>query len=161
MMAGDTGVLWHNRGAAFSLDPAQPNRIEAGKRPFHTLNPGIYVRDGAPRLLYGTQGADGQPQTLAAILTRLIDYGMDPLTALARPRFLLGRTFSDSRDTLKLESDAGADVFAALGRLGHEVSMLPAQSPLAGHPGAILIDREAGLLTGAHDPRSDGRAIGL
>lgn len=161
VMAGDTGVLWHNRGAAFSLDPAHPNAIRAGKRPFHTLNPGIYVKDGAPRILYGTQGADGQPQTLAAILTRLIDYGMDPLTALARPRFLLGRTFSDSRDTLKLESDAGAEVFGELSRRGHEIGMLPAQSPLAGQPGAILIDRAQGWISGAHDPRSDGRALGL
>jgi gamma-glutamyltranspeptidase/glutathione hydrolase len=161
VMAGDTGVLWHNRGAAFSLDPAHPNAIQPGKRPFHTLNPGIYMKDGAPRILYGTQGADGQPQTLAAILTRLIDYGMDPLAALARPRFLLGRTFSDSRDTLKLEADAGVEVFAELGRRGHEIGMLPAQSPLAGQPGAILIDRAQGWISGAHDPRSDGRALGL
>ena len=161
VMAGDTGVLWHNRGAAFSLDPAHPNAIRPGKRPFHTLNPGIYMKDGAPRILYGTQGADGQPQTLAAILTRMIDYGMDPLSALARPRFLLGRTFSDSRDTLKLEADAGADVFGELSRRGHEIGMLPAQSPLAGQPGAILIDRAQGWISGAHDPRSDGRALGL
>ena len=40
-------------------------------------NPGMYLKDGKPRLLFGTQGADGQPQTLAAILTRLIDYDMD------------------------------------------------------------------------------------
>lgn len=161
VMAGDTGVLWHNRGAAFSLDPTHPNAIRPGKRPFHTLNPGIYVKDGAPRILYGTQGADGQPQTLAAILTRLIDYGMDPLSALARPRFLLGRTFSDSRDTLKLECDAGAEVFGELSRRGHEIGMLPAKSPLAGQPGAILIDRAQGWISGAHDPRSDGRALGL
>lgn len=161
VMVGDTGMLWHNRGAAFSLDPAHPNVLAPGKRPFHTLNPGMYLRDGKPRILYGTQGADGQPQTLCAILTRLIDYGMDPLTALARPRFLLGRTFSDSRDSLKLEQDAGDAVFAALAARGHEISSLPAQSPLAGHPGAIVIDREAGTFVGAHDPRSDGVALGL
>ncbi|HXE21466.1 MAG TPA: gamma-glutamyltransferase [Rhodoferax sp.] len=159
---GDTGVLWHNRGAAFSLDPTSPNRLEPGKRPFHTLNPGIYMKDGQASILYGTQGADGQPQTLAAILTRLIDYNMDPLTALARPRFLLGRTFSDSRDSLKLESDAGREVFVELTRRGHEMSTLPAQSPLAGHPGAIVIHPGVPrLITGAHDPRSDGRALGL
>jgi gamma-glutamyltranspeptidase/glutathione hydrolase len=161
VMAGDTGVLWHNRGAAFSLSPTHPNRIEPGKRPFHTLNPGIYMKEGRPRMLYGTQGADGQPQTLAAILTRLIDYGMDPLTALSRPRFLLGRTFSDSRDTLKLESDAGREVFEELSRRGHEISPLPPQSPLAGHPGAIVLDTDQQMLFGAHDPRSDGRALGL
>ena len=159
VMVGDTGMLWHNRGAAFSLDPAHPNALAPGKRPFHTLNPGMYLENGRPRLLYGTQGADGQPQTLAAILSRLIDYGLDPLSALARPRFLLGRTFSDSRDTLKLEEDAGAAVFDELARRGHEISPLPAQSPLAGHPGVIRIGSDG--FDGAHDPRSDGIALGL
>lgn len=160
MVAGDTGIIWHNRGASFNLDPASPNCLKPGKRPFHTLNPGMYLKGGRPHLLYGTQGADGQPQTLAAVLTRLIDYNMDPLTALSRPRFLLGKTFSDSRDSLKLEKDAGEEVFKALAERGHEMSPIPAQSPLAGHPGAIRIDAD-GSITGAHDPRSDGRALGL
>lgn len=161
VLVGDTGVLWHNRGASFSLDASSPNRLQPGKRPFHTLNPGMYLREGKPAILYGTQGADGQPQTLAAVLTRLIDYRLDPLTALAKPRFLLGRTFSDTRDSLKLERDAGEEVFAGLAKRGHEISAIPAQSPLAGHPGAIVIDRAAGRMFGAHDPRSDGRAMGL
>ncbi|MGF6770896.1 gamma-glutamyltranspeptidase [Paraburkholderia sp. GAS199] len=160
VVAGDTGILWHNRGASFSTDPAHHNAVQPGKRPFHTLNPGMYLKDGRPRLLFGTQGADGQPQTLAAILTRLIDYDMDPLTALARPRFLLGKTFSDTRDALKLEADAGADVFAELAARGHEVSAIAAQSPLAGHPGVIRLDDD-GSACGAHDPRSDGRAFSV
>lgn len=160
VVLGDTGVLWHNRGASFSLDDSSPNVLRGGKRPFHTLNPGMYLKQGRPQLLYGTQGADGQPQTLAAVLTRLIDYGMDPLTALGRPRFLLGKTFSDSRDSLKLEQDAGASVFTALAARGHEMSALPPQSQLAGHPGAIRIGAQ-GQMSGAHDPRSDGRALGL
>jgi gamma-glutamyltranspeptidase len=160
VVAGDTGILWHNRGASFSMDPQHINVLQPGKRPFHTLNPGMYFTDGRPSLLYGTQGADGQPQTLAAVLTRLIDYKMDPLTALTRPRFLLGKTFSDSRDSLKLELDAGEDVFAELKARGHEISPIPAQSPLAGHPGAIRIESD-GSFIGAHDPRSDGLALGL
>lgn len=160
-MVGDTGILWHNRGASFSLDPKHPNVLQAGKRPFHTLNPGMFLKNGKPQILYGTQGADGQPQTLATILTRMIDYGMDPLTALSRPRFLLGKTFSDTRDSLKLESDVGHAVFQELARRGHELAPLPAQSPLAGHPGAIVIDPKTGIFSGAHDPRSDGRALGL
>lgn len=159
VMAGDTGILWHNRGASFSLNPSHPNVLQPGKRPFHTLNPGMYLKDGKPALLYGTQGADGQPQTLTAILTRMIDYDMDPLTALSKPRFLLGKTFSDTRDSLKLEQDAGEPVFAELARRGHEMSTIPAQSPLSGQPGAIRID--GGLFRGAHDPRSDGRALGI
>lgn len=163
VMAGDTGILWHNRGASFSLKPGHPNLLQPGKRPFHTLNPGMYMRDGKPRILYGTQGADGQPQTLTAILTRMIDYGLDPYTALSRPRFLLGKTFSDTRDTLKLEQDVGQEVLTELARRGHELSPLPAQSPLSGHPGAIVIeaaDATGPRFSGAHDPRSDGRALG-
>ncbi len=158
VVAGDTGVLWHNRGAAFSTDSRHPNALAPGKRPFHTLTPGMFLRDKRPHLLFGTQGADGQPQTLAAILTRLIDYGMDPLAALSRPRFLLGRTFSDTRDALKLEADAGDAVLAELASRGHEVSAIAARSPLAGHPGVIKIDADGGAL-GAHDPRSDGLAM--
>jgi gamma-glutamyltranspeptidase/glutathione hydrolase len=161
VLVGDTGMLWHNRGAAFSLDPAHPNRLVAGKRPFHTLNPGMYRKDGRVQLLYGTQGADGQPQTLAAVLTRLIDYRMDPMVALAAPRFLLGKTFSDAQDSLKLEDDVSADVVAELRRRGHAIAMVGAGNPLMGHPGAIAIDPVSGHMTGAHDPRSDGLAIGL
>jgi gamma-glutamyltranspeptidase len=161
ILVGDTGLLWHNRGASFNLKPDHPNVLKAGKRPFHTLNPGMFLKNGKPHILYGTQGADGQPQTLTAILTRMIDYEMDPLTALAKPRFLLGKTFSDSRDSLKLEIDAGEQVFNELIEKGHVLSVLPAQSPLAGHPGAIVIDTDTGVMQGAHDPRSDGRALGL
>ena len=161
VLVGDTGLLWHNRGAAFSMDSAHPNRLAPGKRPFHTLNPGMYRKNGKVQLLYGTQGADGQPQTLAAVLTRLIDYGMDPMAALAAPRFLLGKTFSDATDSLKLESDVAPDVVAELRHRGHAISLIAAQSPLMGHPGAIAIDPQSGLMSGAHDPRSDGLAIGL
>ena len=161
VIAGDAGVLWHNRGAAFSPDPRHPNGLAPGKRPFHTLNPGMYLRQGKPHILYGTQGADGQPQTLAAVLTRMIDYGMDPMQALSRPRFLLGKTFSDSNDTLKLEADVPADVQQALARRGHILGLVEAQSPLMGHPGAIRLDPASGLMAGAHDPRSDGLALGL
>ena len=160
VMAGNSGVLWHNRGAAFSTDPTHPNALAPGKRPFHTLNPGMYLKQNKPHMLFGTQGADGQPQTLAALLTRLIDYGMDPHSALAAPRFLLGKTFSDSTDNLKIESDLPLNVLDELKRRGHALSLVDAQSPLMGHPGAIVIDTQTGLMTGAHDPRSDGAALG-
>lgn len=159
--AGNTGILWHNRGAAFSLDQHHPNCIAAGKRPFHTLNPGMYLKDGKPLLLYGTQGADGQPQTLSALLTRLIDYQLSPAAALEKPRFLLGKTFSDSRDSLKLERDVSELVFKQLQALGHELSEIPAQSPLAGQSGVIRIDPATGELSGGHDPRGDGSALSL
>jgi oxamate amidohydrolase len=160
VVAGDTGILWQNRGAAFSTDPQSPNRLQPGKRPFYTLNPGLGLKNGRPHLVYGTQGADGQPQTLALLLSLLIDHGLDPLAALSRPRFLLGRTFSDSRDSLKIEENVGADALAGLAVLGHEVSTIAPFSPLGGQAGIIRMEPD-GAIVGAHDPRSDGGAIGL
>lgn len=151
VMAGDTGILWQNRGAAFSTVPDHPNAFAPGKRPFYTLNPGIALRDGRPALVYGTQGADGQPQTLSMLLTRLIDFAQPPAEALAAPRFLLGRTFSDSRDSLKLEADIAPDVIASLTARGHEISLIPAQSPVAGQAG--LVAATAGGSVACHDPR--------
>jgi gamma-glutamyltranspeptidase/glutathione hydrolase len=153
VVAGDTGVLWQNRGAAFSTVLGHPNVVGPGKRPFYTLNPGMALADGRPRLLYGTQGADGQPQTLSVLLMRLIDYGMSPGSALRGPRFLLGRTFSDGRDSLKLEGDAGSNVISELARRGHDISPIEKLSPLAGQAGVIRIGTD-GVVTGAHDPRS-------
>ncbi len=160
VVVGDTGILWQNRGAAFSLDPQSPNRLEPGKRPFYTLNPGMALRGGRPRLVYGTQGADGQPQTLSLLLSLLIDHGFDPFAALSQPRFLLGRTFSDSADTLKIEANAGAATLRALAALGHEVAEIEELSPLGGQAGIIRLDADGGMI-GAHDLRGDGGAIGL
>lgn len=156
----DTGILWQNRGAAFSTDPSSPNVLAPGKRPFYTLNPGLALKNGLPHLLYGTQGADGQPQTLTVLLSRLIDHGLDPLSALSAPRFLLGRTFSDTRDNLKVEEAAGQTVLAELAQRGHEVIPIPAFSPLSGQAGIIRLNDD-GWMDGAHDPRSDGCAIGI
>ncbi|GAC1044793.1 gamma-glutamyltransferase family protein [Rhizobium sp. No.120] len=158
VVVGDTGLLWQNRGAAFSTDPASPNYIRPGKRPFYTLNPGLALKNGRPHLVYGTQGADGQPQTLSLLLSLLIDHGLAPAAALARPRFLLGRTFSDSRDSLKIEENIGAELVSALAAMGHEISTIDAFSPLGGQAGIIRLG-EDGAIDGAHDPRSDGGAI--
>ncbi|MFU8927265.1 gamma-glutamyltransferase family protein [Acinetobacter puyangensis] len=158
VVAGDTGILWHNRGASFSLDPNHVNCLAPCKRPFHTLNPGIYTENGQTRLLFGTQGADGQPQTLATILTRLIDYDFPPYEALQAPRFLLGKTFSSSKNNLKIEEDADIQALEKLLQMGHQVERITAQNPLSGQPGVIRITSEGYF--GAHDPRSDGRALG-
>jgi gamma-glutamyltranspeptidase/glutathione hydrolase len=156
VVVGNTGILWQNRAGAFSTGV---NAIRPGARPLYTLNPGIALRGGKPRILYGTQGADGQPQTLVALLTRLINFEMDPVAALGAPRFLLGRTFSSSRDSLKLEQDAGETIFSELAARGHEMAALPSGSPIAGQAGLILL--KDGTAWGAHDPRGDGVALSV
>ena len=158
VVAGDTGVLLQNRGAFFALDPAHPNRLAPRKRTAHTLIPSMYLVDGRPRLVYGTMGGEGQPQTQAAIVTRILDRGLGVQAAVEAPRWLLGRTWGDTSRTLRLESRLGSAVADALGARGHDVQVVDAWSDLMGHAHAIRLD--AGGLTGGSDPRADGAALG-
>jgi gamma-glutamyltranspeptidase/glutathione hydrolase len=157
---GDTGVLWQNRAAGFNADLAHVNGWAPGKRPAHTLNPSCYLADDGRRFFFGTQGGDGQPQTQMVLATQLIDYRQPVDRALRMPRFLLGRSFFDSTDNLKLESDISPDSVAGLAERGHEVELIPAQSPMTGHAGIISIERD-GLLHAMHDPRGEGLGLGL
>lgn len=163
VVAGDTGVVWNNRGCAFSLEPGHANVLAPGKRPFHTLNPAMYREDGRVRLVYGTMGGDGQPQTQAALLTRALDFGWSPADAVAAPRWLYGRTWGDSSVGLRLESRFAPGVFDELRRRGHEVSAVPEFSDVMGHAGMIRVSSEPqGVrLEAASDPRSDGAALGV
>lgn len=154
------GVVLQNRGSAFSLDPADPNALAPGKRPFHTLNPAMALRGDVPELVYGTMGGDGQPQTQAAILTRVLDLGLDVQAAIDAPRWLYGRTWGDPTVTLSLESRIPAGVIDELRRRGHEVEVVGAWDDRMGHAQAIRIDPRTGIRYGGADPRGDGLAAG-
>jgi oxamate amidohydrolase len=160
IVAGDTGVLLQNRGCAFSLDPAHVNRLEPGKRTFHTLNPAMLLRNGRPYLVYGTMGGEGQPQTQAALVTRIVDFGFSPQAAVEAPRWLQGRTWGAPAADLKLEGRIPPAVAAELRHRGHEVRVVEDWTDLMGHAGAILIEPATDMRLGAADPRGDGMAAG-
>ena len=156
---GDTGVLWQNRAAGFNADPGHVNGWAAGKRPAHTLNPSCYLADDDRRWFFGTQGGDGQPQTQMVLATQLVDFEQPIDVALKTPRFLLGRSFFDSTDNLKLEGDINPDTAAGLAALGHDVEMIAACSPMTGHAGIIAISADDQRCA-MHDPRGEGVALG-
>lgn len=160
IVAGDTGILWQNRGTSFSLHSEHVNTLEPGKRPFHTLNPAMYLDQGRPKLVYGTMGGDGQPQTQAAIATRALDYGLALPEVLDSPRWLLGRTWGDASVSLKLESRFAPEVFEELARRGHEVERVEDYAQMMGHAGVIRATGDGGM-EAASDPRSDGAAAGV
>jgi len=159
VIAGDTGILLQNRGAFFSLDPAHVNRLAPRKQTAHTLIPSMYLVDGRPRLVYGTMGGEGQPQTQAALVTRIVDRGLDPQAAVEAPRWLFGRTWGEETRSLRLEDRFGDGVRESLRERGHEVETVEAWSDLMGHAQVIRVD--PGGLTGASDPRADGAALGV
>ncbi|TBV07009.1 gamma-glutamyltransferase family protein [Phytopseudomonas dryadis] len=156
---GDTGVLWQNRAAGFSAEATHPNAWAPGKRPAHTLNPSCYLADDGRRLFFGTQGGDGQPQTQMVLATQLIDFAEPIDRALRMPRFLLGRSFFDSTDNLKLEADIAGAVGERLAAMGHDVELIPSLSPFTGQAGAIAIETD-GRRFAMHDPRGQGSSLG-
>ncbi len=161
VVAGDTGIVLQNRSAYFSLDPAHPNRLEAGKRPMHTLIASIALRDGKPWQVLGCMGADGQPQIHLQSYVHLIDFGFDLQETLEMPRWLSGRfAIGEPRDLLNVEGRFPEATLRELERRGHAVNRWPDWCELAGHAHGITIDPVSGMRIGGADPRSDGAAIG-
>jgi gamma-glutamyltranspeptidase/glutathione hydrolase len=159
VVAGETGVVLQNRGAGFTLDAAHPNALAPGKRPFHTLTPFMYLADGKPTLVAGTMGGEGQPQTLVALATRVVDFGLDVQAAVEAPRWVYGRTWGAPTRALSIEGRFGNAVAADLTRRGHAVRVLEPWSDTAGHAQALRLE-PGGLLVGGGDPRADGPALG-
>ena len=95
IVAADTGIILQNRGCFFSLDPNHVNCLAPRKRTFHTLNPAMLFKDGKPYLVYGTMGGEGQPQTQAAIVTRIVDFGFGVQDAISAPRWSSSTLWSE------------------------------------------------------------------
>ncbi|HEY4298954.1 MAG TPA: gamma-glutamyltransferase [Paraburkholderia sp.] len=151
----ESGINWQNRGCSFSLDERALNPLMPGRKPFHTLNPPLARLSDGRTLVYGNMGGDGQPQSQSAVFGRIVHFGMNPQAAIDAPRWLLGRTWGNLSDTLKLENRFAPDVVDALRTRGHEVELLPAYDEAMGHAGAILVTAD-GSFEGGCDPRSDG-----
>jgi gamma-glutamyltranspeptidase/glutathione hydrolase len=152
IVAEGTGILLQNRGRYFSLDPADANRIEPRKRTRHTLIPALAARGGRPWALYGSMGGDGQPQLQTQVLINLVDHGLDPQEAVARPRI---RITPDGRTVTVEASYPGA---GELSRKSTDVHLLPPGHHTLGHAHAIVIDGPAQWRAGS-DPRSDGSVV--
>ncbi|MCD9024723.1 gamma-glutamyltransferase [Cohnella silvisoli] len=158
-VAGDTGIILQNRGSYFSLDDTHPNVLAPGKRTFHTLMPGMALKDGKPYLLVGTQGGEGQPQTQLSIITGVMDYGYTIQEAIGLPRWVYGRTWGEESDRLKIENRELGKEIERLEEWGHEVDAMSSWDGIMGQAQGILIE-DNGVISGAADPRGDGFAIG-
>ena len=144
------GILFQNRGAGFSLEAGHPNEVGSRKRPMHTIIPGMLRVDGRVTMPFGVMGGAYQPKGHARFVSNLVDFGMDPQSAIDAPR-----SFSDA-GIMNVERGYPDSVRAELAEMGHDVRVPP--GPIGGAQ-AIRID-PAGYLEGASDPRKDGCALG-
>jgi len=153
LVAPRSGVVLHNRGCGFNLDPESPNRIEGMKRPLHTIIPGMVTKDDRTVMPFGVMGGQYQSMGHMQFLTGMFDYGLDIQEAMDRPRFMV-QPFTGE---VEMEGAVPDDIQDELKRRGHR---LVAPSKPVGGSQAIWIDWDQGVLTGGSDPRKDGAAIG-
>ena len=143
-----TGVSLQNRGADFSLDPAAANRLEPGKRTYHTIIPGFLMKDGRPVGPFGVMGGYMQPQGHVQVMMNYIDFHLDPQQALDAPRWQWLRD-----GTVSVESRFSPDLARALWRLGHDVR-LDLNTPSFGR-GQMIVRLPNGVLVGGTESRTD------
>jgi gamma-glutamyltranspeptidase/glutathione hydrolase len=145
------GILLQNRGAGFTLEQGHPNELAGGKRPMHTIIPGMLCENGTPAMPFGVMGGAYQPNGHARFVSNLKDFGMDAQSAIDAPR-----AFADG-GILKVEKGYSDKTRAELADLGHKVEI--PSGPIGGAQ-SIRIGAE-GVLVGASDPRKDGCALGF
>ncbi len=151
IVSNKTGVLLQNRAGGFRVQPGHPNCIAPGKRPLHTIIPGLATKGGRAIMPFGVMGGQYQPVGQTHVLTNILDYGCDVQEAIDMPRGL------HYEGVYQLEDGVPADIVEGLKKLGHKTTSVVA--PLGGAQ-AIWIDWEKGTLTGGSDPRKDGCALG-
>jgi gamma-glutamyltranspeptidase/glutathione hydrolase len=146
-------VALQNRGFGFNADPAHPNRLAPGKRPFHTIIPGFLTHDGQPVGPFGVMGGFMQAQGHLQMVVNTLDYGLQPQAALDAPRWRF-----DGDLSVAVEPDTPPALVDALRRRGHQVELAEADGAF-GRGQIIWRLPDGGYLAGS-DKRSDGCAVG-
>jgi gamma-glutamyltranspeptidase/glutathione hydrolase len=158
IVAGDTGIMLHNRGSGFSLEKGHPNQYEPGKRPFSTLVPAMLFKDGRLLMSYGVMGGDIQTQGHVQVILNLVERGLNLQESIDAPRF----RYVGGKGVM-LEPELGDAVIGGLLALGHERVLPPTglrHRIFMGGGQAVMIDPVTGELAGGSDKRKDGIALG-
>lgn len=157
LLAGDTGVILNSRASQFSTLPGHPNALHPGRRPRHTILPGMVLREGMPEFLLGCIGLNNHPQGQVQLLVDALDLGMNPQQACDAPRFRVVMT----NDEVQLDSSIPEQVQAELAARGHR---LGDPTAFKGAAQMVRIHRgKAGVgpcLESGVDHRLDGVALG-
>ena len=151
-----TGLILHNRGTSFSLDPAHPAALEGGIRPPHTLTPVLVLGpNGGVEAAVGAMGGRAQPQILAQVLIRLLDHGAPPDAAVAAPRWIVPDPSVGEGPRIVLAEPEAAAAFEQGSALpGHRLVVLDTHAEDTGHAQVSMATE--GRLTAGSDPRADG-----
>ena len=158
-----TGILMHNRGAAFSLVPGTRGEFRSGARPPHTLMPVLLSDPVTGRVVgaHGTMGGRVQPQIHTHLALHLA-LGRSPAEAVSAPRWIVGRmeVGTEAADVVQIEADVPDVVQRQLADLGLPVQILTVRDDGVGHTQVVRALTPI-VLSAASDPRADGAALAV
>ena len=163
MVPGGCGFSLQNRGFGFSLEKGHPNEIGPGKRPFHTIIPGMLTHNDSNEL-YATlsnMGGNMQPQGHFQLTVDLLAGELDPQAAIDMPRFCI--VDGTQQGKVFMEEGIDEDVIDELKDKGHilESKIRGQERSVFGRAQIIKRDRTTGVLWAGSDGRADGCAIGF
>jgi gamma-glutamyltranspeptidase/glutathione hydrolase len=159
IVPADLGFTLQNRACGFVLDPRHPNAYAPGKRPYHTIIPGMLTRSGGALWgPFGVMGGPMQPQGHLQVVMSLVDDGVTPQDALDRPRFFIEPEIDGGR--VYLESGVPESVADGLRARGHDVVTNPdTRGRSTFGRGQLILRQPDGSLLGGSDRRADGSAM--
>ena len=144
------GFFLNDQLKNFSSDPESVNVPEAGKRPRSFVAPMILARDDRPELGLGSPGGRRIPMMQAQTVLRWAAHGEDLEEAVAAPRVHL------EDEDLELEASPDRQTRLALEERGYAVTDDVPTEEYFGAIQALLVDHDAGTVSGAADERRDG-----
>jgi gamma-glutamyltranspeptidase/glutathione hydrolase len=155
VMEPETGIVAHDRGNCFTLEPGHPNALAPGKRPFHTLMPVLAHHNDGLAAVAGSMGGASQPQINAQTLIRAFDLGVPADEAVAAPRWTV---WNDRIPLARVEGRVPVSVVERLLEAGFSVDPLDDVDESVGHAHMIVIRADGAFDVGS-DPRADGAAL--
>ncbi len=154
----DTGILLNNQiriflkpGTSKETDPRKRFRpMVEGKRMISTIAPIIVLQDGRPIIVTGSPGGDRILTTNLQVFSNLLDFDMNPASAVQAPRVHHNYVI----DVLRYEDGVSADSLDILKARGHETRLEASM----GSSQTIVIRQ--GLWGAADQRRPGAKAIG-
>jgi gamma-glutamyltranspeptidase/glutathione hydrolase len=158
MVVEGAGFFLNDRMRYFYLDPQDVNSLQPGKRVRQTINPALALKDGKPYVVFGTPGADTQPQTQLQFFLNVAEFGMEVQQALEQPT-VISNSFRDSYyphavlGKLLTPAMLSERVRNELAAKGHQLDIRDVRG--VGSVKAIMIHPRTGVLMGGVSPTGD------
>jgi gamma-glutamyltranspeptidase / glutathione hydrolase len=152
------GFVLNNRMAYYGLEEDDVNVLRPGKRVRQTINPALALKDGKPYMVFGTPGADTQPQAQLQFFLNVAEFGMNVQQALEQD-YVVSTSFKSSyyphaaEGKLQIPATIPKHVLDELARMGHKLDIRNVRG--VGSVKAIVIHPRTGVLMGGVSPTRD------